>query len=123
MSDQFSGYAEDPDPQPHVLEEAEQLESSIDYPDLEHSELDCRLRQLAWPKAPEGVKERILESILGQAADGSGTPGSVKNVKETQDITTGTDVHRHEVSRRRLDLLCERVLEAPRRERRYAAVL
>jgi hypothetical protein len=119
MSEYVSPFAEDPDRQRAL----EGLASALDFPDLEHSELDRRLQKLAWPKAPEGVKERLLESLLEHTPNGSPARGvSERRVKETEDLT-GERVQWHELSRRRLDILSERGLRSPRRERRYAAVL
>jgi hypothetical protein len=34
------------------------------FPDLEHDELDRRLRRLSWPDAPPEVRRRCLDEIM-----------------------------------------------------------
>jgi hypothetical protein len=124
MSDHLFPSPEDPDRQP-ALKGFARLDPALENGDLEHSDLDCRLRGLSWPKAPVGVKQRILASVLDRTGNGAPAARPIEQeLNETGDLTIASErVHRHELSRRRLEVLSERVLEAPRRERRYASVL
>ncbi len=125
MSDHLFLSPEDPDRQP-ALKGFERLDPALENGDLEHSDLDCRLRGLSWPKAPVGGKQRILASVLDRTGNGVSAARPIEQeLNETRDLTpiASERVHRHELSRRRLEVLCERALEAPRRERRYASVL
>jgi hypothetical protein len=100
------------------------------YPELEHQELDRRLRSLSWPAAPTEVKERCLQAVL-RAADGDGSAGSTP----VADGAHGTNGHgpasriggiervrRHELTRWEP---AKRPVSwpAPRRQPRFAAVL
>jgi hypothetical protein len=88
------------------------------YPDLEHSELDRRLRNLSWPVPPDGARERCLEAILGRPP---GRPSAPRPALAQR--LAAERVQRYELSRRRLEVRAERVLPAPRRQPRFAAVL
>jgi hypothetical protein len=100
------------------------------YPELEHQELDQRLRSLSWPAAPAEVKDRCLQAVL-QAAEGGGPAGSTA-VADAPRGTNGNGpasriggierVRRHELTRWEPT---KRPVSwpAPRRQPRFAAVL
>jgi hypothetical protein len=50
--------------EPNALESGRLLEDGFEYLDLEHSELDRRLRNLVWPAPPAEVRQRCLQAVL-----------------------------------------------------------
>ena len=96
-----------------------------EYLDLEHSELDRRLRNLSWPPAPPEVRERCLQAVLGQAGLRCPPPPPVRPLPPSSKRRAAASerVERYELSRRQLDVFAQRVLAAPRRQPRFAAVL
>lgn len=93
--------------------------------DLEHSDLDRRLRELVWPSPPAGARERCLQAVLSARPVGYPPAPPVHpeppGRQRPRIITEGME--RYELSRRRTEPLGLRVLRAPRRELRFAAVL
>ena len=106
------------------------------HPELEHQELDQRLRGLAWPAAPPEVKQRCLQAVL-QAAEGG--PGSAADeAAEPPRLGRLGEASTNGVARRRV-VRVERAQRyeltrweprlrtvgwsAPRRQPRFAAVL
>jgi hypothetical protein len=84
-------------------------------PELEHGELDRRLRRLAWPGPPAEARERCLERIMGAVqthleAEVESTPPRVERVQ------------RYELTRWR-PLARPARLQAPRRQPRFATAL
>lgn len=125
MTYYFPPSSDDPD----ALDSGEGLENGFEYLDLEHNELDRRLRHLTWPAPPEGVRERCLQAVFEQR--GLRPPSAPPVNPEPPDaraprpdrVRRHEHVQWHEVSRRRHDVLAERVMSAPRRQPRFASAL
>lgn len=97
----------------------------IELVDLEHCELDQRLRNLAWPAPPRGLAERCLETVLRLGAVAC-PPAPAVHPKPPgrRHLTVVSErVERYELTQRRIEILAARCLPAPRRQPRYAAVL
>jgi hypothetical protein len=98
------------------------------FPELQHQELDQRLRGLAWPAAPPEVKQRCLQAVLQAANSGAGG-GPPEPPPEPNASTNGRGrVERIERAQRYELTRWEPRLRAvgwtaPRRQPRFAAVL
>jgi hypothetical protein len=82
-------------------------------PELEHDELDRRLRRLTWPGAPPHVRQRGLEAIMRAARTQSAAAQPPARVERVQ---------RFEVTRW-APALRTRGWSAPRRQPRFAITL
>jgi len=102
------------------------LDDDFEYVELEHNELDRRLRNLVWPTPPPEVRQRCFEAVLQAALLGACPPAPpVYPQRPTgrRRINRSEQVQRYEVTRRRFETPALRVPRAPRREPRFASVL
>lgn len=99
-------------------------DGGLDEVDLEHSDLDHRLRNLVWPPAPIGVRERCLQAVLTTGlACPPPPPVHPKPPGAWRPRIVSDGVQRYELTRRQTSDLARRVLGAPVRQPRFASVL
>lgn len=107
-------------------------------PELEHQELDRRLRSLAWPAAPPDVKRRCLRAVLTAVDGGPASPApepaaprgdgrlatgeQSRNGRDPRRIDRIERAQRYELTRWE-PRLRQIGWAAPRRQPRFAAVL
>ena len=100
-------------------------EGEFEFVELEHSELDRRLRNLAWPAPPQEVRDRCFGALVEAGLLGSCPPPPPVHPKPPTPLRQrpSEKVQRYELTRRKLELLSSRVWSSPRREQRFAATL
>jgi hypothetical protein len=108
------------------LDDWDIADGGVEYVELEHSELDSRLRNLVWPAPPPEVRQRCFEAVLQAALVGacpSAPPVHPERPTGRRRTRASEQVQRYELTRRRFETPALRVPRAPRREPRFAAVL